>query len=255
MARRNRPINLPAPYLKRVWLDATRVTDPAAYPFCLPFLQGDFEINFDHAITIIVGENGTGKSTLLEGIAVLAGYDEAGGGKGYMPVDHSQAVEAMGGRLSKALRASWLPKITNGWFFRAESFFSVARYLDRAALEAGDGPPPDFLSHSHGEGFLRFFEERCQRQGIFIFDEPESALSPSRQIEFLKLLRRMDRSGISQVIMATHSPMLMAYPGARLLGLSKYGLEPVTVEATDHYRLMREFWADPKVFIETMLEE
>jgi predicted ATPase len=254
MARRNRPINLPAPYLKRVWLDAARVTDSAAYPFCLPFLQGDFELNFDHAITIIVGENGTGKSTLLEGIAVLAGYDEAGGGKGYMPVDHFQAVEAMGGRLSKALRASWLPKITNGWFFRAESFFSVARYLDRAAVETNE-TPPDFLSHSHGEGFLRFFEERCRWQGIFIFDEPESALSPSRQIEFLKLLRRMDRSGISQVIMATHSPMLMAYPGARLLRLSKYGLEPVTVEDTDHYRLMREFWADPKVFIESMLEE
>jgi len=253
--RRNRPLNLPAPYLKRVWLDASRVNNPEAYSFCLPFLQrGDFELGFDHAITIIVGENGTGKSTLLEGIAALAGYDEAGGGKGYMPVDHSAAVEAMGGSLSQALRASWLPKITNGWFFRAESFFSVARYLDRSALEAG-GLPPDFLSHSHGEGFLRFFAERCQRQGIFIFDEPESALSPSRQVEFLKLLRRMDRSTICQVIMATHSPMLMAYPGARLLRLSKYGLEPVTVEDTDHYRLMREFWADPKTFVATMLED
>ena len=254
--RRNRPINLPAPYLKRVWLDTSRVGNPAAYPFCLPFLQRDFELDFEHAITIIVGENGTGKSTLLEGIAVLAGYDEAGGGKGYMPVDHSRAIETMGGRLSQALRASWLPKITNGWFFRAESFFSVARYLDRAAMEDPTlPPPPDFLSHSHGEGFLRFFEERCRRQGIFIFDEPESALSPSRQIEFLKLLRRMEQSGRCQVIMATHSPMLMAYPGARLLRLSKYGLDPVTVEETDHYRLMREFWADPKTFVTMMLEE
>ncbi len=252
--RRNRLIKLPAPYLKRVWLDASRVTDPAAYPFCLPFLQQGFELDFEHAITIIVGENGTGKSTLLEGIAALAGYDEAGGGKGYMPVDHSGAVETMGGNLSDALRASWLPKITTGWFFRAESFFSVARYLDQAAVGAGE-IPPDFLSHSHGEGFLRFFEERCQRQGIFIFDEPESALSPSRQIEFLKLMRRMDQSGLSQVIMATHSPMLMAYPGARLLRLSKYGLEPVRVEDTDHYRLMQEFWADPATFIDTMLEE
>jgi predicted ATPase len=252
--RRNRPINLPAPYLKRVWLDPSRVSDPAAYPFCLPFLQREFDLTFDHAITIIVGENGSGKSTLLEGIAAMAGYDEAGGGKGYMPVDHSRALEAMGGRLSQALRAAWLPKITTGWFFPAESFFSVARYLDQAGLEGG-GPPPDFLSHSHGEGFLRFFEERCRRQGIFIFDEPESALSPSRQIEFLKLMRRMDRSGICQVIMATHSPIIMAYPGACLLRLSKYGLEPVTVEDTDHYRLMREFWADPAVFIATMLEE
>ena len=252
--RRNRPINLPAPYLKRVWLDPSRVSDPAAYPFCLPFLQREFDLAFDQAITIIVGENGSGKSTLLEGIAAMAGYDEVGGGKGYMPVDHSNAVEAMGGRLSQALRSSWLPKITAGWFFRAESFFSVARYLDQAALES-NGRPPNFLSYSHGEGFLRFFEERCRRQGIFIFDEPESALSPSRQIEFLKLMRRMDRSGICQVIMATHSPIIMAYPGACLLRLSKYGLDPVTVEDTDNYRVMREFWVDPAVFIATMLEE
>ncbi|HZE52497.1 MAG TPA: AAA family ATPase [Bradyrhizobium sp.] len=254
-ARRNRTINLPAPYLRRLWLDPSRIADRNAYPFCLPFLGDNFELGFDRPITIIVGENGTGKSTLLEGIAVLAGYDEAGGGKGYMPVDHSKAIEKMGGALSKALRASWLPKITNGWFFRAESFFSVARYLDEAAIGTPGPPPPDFLSHSHGEGFLRFFEERCQRQGIFIFDEPESALSPARQIEFLKLLRRMEQSTICQVVMATHSPMLMAYPNARLLRLSKYGLEPVTVEQTDHYKVMREFCGDPAGFVEAAIAE
>jgi predicted ATPase len=254
MARRERTSALPSPYLKRIWLDETKVPDPEVYPFCLPFLKGEFSLEFDRAVTIIVGENGTGKSTLLEGIAALAGYDEAGGGKGYRPVDHSQALEVMGGRLSNALRASWLPKITRGWFFRAESFFSVARYLDEAALTAG-GQPPDFLSHSHGEGFLRFFEERCQRQGIFIFDEPESALSPSRQIEFLKLLQRMDQSNICQVIMATHSPILMAYPGARLLRMAKRGLETTSIEETDHYRLMREFCADPTTFIEQSLKD
>jgi predicted ATPase len=254
-SRRNRTINMPAPYLKRLWLDPTRIADRKAYPFCLPFLHDDFELSLDRPITIIVGENGTGKSTLLEGIAVLAGYDEAGGGKGYMPVDHSKALEKMGGQLSKALRASWLPKITNGWFFRAESFFSVARYLDEAAREPLSGPPPDFLSHSHGEGFLRFFEERCQRQGIFIFDEPESALSPARQMEFLKLMRRMEESTICQVVMATHSPMLMAYPNARLLRLSKYGLEPVTVEETDHFKVMREFCGDPAGFVEAVMAE
>jgi len=252
--RPKRDIRMPAPYLRRVWLDPARIADRAAYPFCLPFLRDDFELSFDRPITIIVGENGTGKSTLLEGVAVLAGYDEAGGGKGYMPVDHSGALEKMGGELSNALRASWLPKITNGWFFRAESFFTVARYLDRAAIE-GMGTPPDFLSHSHGEGFLRFFQERCQRQGIFIFDEPESALSPSRQMEFLKLLRRMEQSTICQVVMATHSPMLMAYPNARLLRLTKYGLEQVAVEETDHYKLMREFCADPAGFVEAVVEE
>jgi predicted ATPase len=249
MARRSKPINLPAPYLKRIWLEPSRIEDRAAYPFCLPCLGDDFELGFDRPITIIVGENGAGKSTLLEGIAVLAGFDEAGGAKGHRPVDHSNALEVMGGELSKALRASWLPKITNGWFFRAETFFSVARYLD----EVGYGP--DFLSHSHGEGFLRFFEERCQRQGIFIFDEPESALSPARQMEFLKLMRRMEQSTICQIVMATHSPMLMAYPGARLLRLAKYGLEPVTVEQTDHYKVTREFCADPAGFVEAAIAE
>jgi predicted ATPase len=253
--RNNNVINLPAPYLRRIWLDRSRISDRDSYPFCLPLFAGsDFKLEFDQAVTIITGENGTGKSTLLEGIAALAGFDEAGGGKGYRPVDHSNAIEIMGGRLSQALRASWLPKITNGWFFRAESFFSVARYLDEAALSSG-AQPPDFLSHSHGEGFLRFFEERCRRQGIFIFDEPESALSPTRQIEFIKLLRRMDKSGICQVIMATHAPILMAYPNARLLNLTRRGLEPVTLEAVEHFRLMREFCADPASFLETMLAE
>ena len=82
-SRCNRNINMPAPYLKRLWLDPSRIADRTAYPFCLPFLHDDFELSFDRPITIIVGENGTGKSTFLEGIAVLAGYDEAGGGKGY----------------------------------------------------------------------------------------------------------------------------------------------------------------------------
>jgi predicted ATPase len=249
-SRRNRNINLPAPYLRRVWIEPTLIPDREAYPFCLPFLQDDFSLSFDRAITVIVGENGAGKSTLLEGLAVMAGFDEAGGGKGDRPVDHSMALEEGGGELTVALRASWVPKITNGWFFRAETFFSVARYLD-----AVGSPTADFLSYSHGEGFLRFFEERCQRQGIFIFDEPESALSPSRQMEFLKLLYRMHKSERCQVIMATHSPVLMAYPNATLLQFTKYGLEPTTLRQTDHYRAMREFFADPKGFVEAAILE
>lgn len=250
MSKRSRIINLPPPYLRSVWLDVARVTDRAAYPFCLPFLRQGLDLSFDRALTIIVGENGTGKSTLLEGIAALAGYNEAGGGKGYRPLDHSRALEKSGGELARALRASWLPKITNGWFFRAESFFSVARYLDDVG-----SPYADFLSHSHGEGFLRLFAERCRSQGLFIFDEPESALSPSRQIEFLKLLRAMERSRICQVIMVTHSPLLMAYPGATLLQLTRSGLAPVSVQDTEHYRAMRQFWRDPQWFVEKVLGE
>ena len=254
MARRGGLINLPAPYLKRVWLESQSLPNRDAYPFCLPFLRGGLDLYFDHAITTIVGENGAGKSTLLEGIAELIGFDAAGGAKGYRPVDHSTAREVMGGELAKALRASWLPKVSQGWFFRAESFFSVARYLDQAAREGG-ASAPDFLSHSHGEGFLRFFGERCGGQGIFIFDEPESALSPSRQVRFLQLLKAMDRSGYCQVIMATHSPILMSYPNCSLLQLSRRGLAPITVEETEHFRAMRDFWADPQGFVEAALAD
>lgn len=248
-SRRKSPIRLKAPYLRRLWIDPAKLPEDRGYPYSLPLLDG-FDLTFDRAITIIAGENGTGKSTLLEAIAALAGYDRAGGGKGYRPADHERALAVDGSALAGALRASWLPKLTGGWFFRAESFFSVARYLDDAAREPFGGPPPDYLSHSHGEGFLRFFEERCQRQGLFIFDEPESALSPSRQLEFLRLMRRMEDAGTVQVIMATHAPILMAYPGARLLGITRGGLMPVAVEETEHFRLLRSFVLDPRGFVE-----
>ncbi|UVK37296.1 AAA family ATPase [Mesorhizobium sp. AR10] len=255
MAYRKQLTRLKAPYLKRILLEPTRVADWEKYPWNLSLFRGqEFELEFTTPITIIVGENGTGKSTLLEAIGALAGYDEAGGGKGYMPIDHSRAIDKSGAALADTLRGHWLPKVTAGWFFRAESFYSVARYLDQAALESG-GAPPDFLSWSHGEGFIRFFEERCSRQGIYILDEPESALSPTRQIELLKMLRRMDRSGTAQVIMATHSPLLMACPGARLFRIGRFGLQPTDFSDTDHFRMMRNFCNDPDGFLAEALYE
>lgn len=251
MARRSRPIRLDAPYLRRAWLDLPAGADRTNYPLSLPLFRNGFEIVFNRPVTILVGENGVGKSTIIEALAGIAGFDEAGGGKGYMPLDHSRAVSASGVDLVKFMRAAWRPKL-GGWFFRAETFFSVARYLD-AAAPGGRGP--DFLSHSHGEGFMRFFEERCSRQGVYYFDEPESALSPTRQIEFLKLLRRMENSGRCQVIMATHSPLLMAHPGADLLRLTRDSLAPVHLEDTDHFRLMRQFCDDPSGFIAEAMED
>ncbi len=253
MARRAKETRLPAPYLKRVSVLAERWPETPAYPFDLPWLGADFEIEFAEPVTIIVGENGTGKSTLIEAVAALAGYDEAGGGKGYMPVDHSQAIDRSGGTLAQAMRAAWLPKVTNGWFFRAESFFSVARYLDAAALDV-KSTPPDFLSHSHGEGFLRFFDERIRRQGIYFFDEPESALSPRRQLDLLRLLASVQAEARAQVIMATHSPILMAVPGAQLLEVSRGGFREVELRDIAHFRLWRAFCADPDGFVRAALE-
>lgn len=250
-----KPSVLAAPYLRRVWLDREHISNASGYPFCLPLFKDGFELKFNAPVTVLVGENGVGKSTVVEGIAALAGFDDAGGGNGYRPVDHANAVEASGGLLSSALRAAWLPKVTSGWFFKAETFFAVARYLDRVNSEPFGGTIPDYLSHSHGEGFMRFFEERCSRKGIYLFDEPESALSPQRQLDFLRLLRRMEDARHCQVIMATHAPILMAYPGASLIRLSKYAAEPVSLETTDHFKLMTAFCDDPRTFVEHALRE
>jgi len=249
MPRTRRLINLPPPYLKRISFDASADVDWDEYPFSLRlFRKGAFELSFDAAITVIVGENGSGKSTLLEGIAALAGFDEAGGGKGFRPVDHSRAIESSGAKLADAMRAAWLPKLSNGWFFRAESFFSVARYLDLSAI-GGGGVPPDFLSHSHGEGFLRFFAERLKNQALYLFDEPESALSPRRQVEFIRTLKRLEPEARFQIVMATHSPILMAYPGARLIAIRGDKLQPTRLKETDNFRLLSAFCADPEGFL------
>ena len=242
---------LPAPFLKRLcWRDPAALR-PAEYPFTLPWLRdADWELNFTTPVTVFVGENGCGKSTLIEAIAAIAGYDEAGGGKGYRLVDHRRARDGSGSALGDHWRASWLPRVTDGWFFRAESFYSVARYLD----EVGS-PTADYLSLSHGEGFLAFFAERFARQGLYLLDEPESALSPARQLDLLALLSKIQETAVSQVIMATHSPFLMAIPGARLLQMTRLGIEDIDYRQTRHFRLYREFASDPQGFIADALAE
>ncbi|MEO1601972.1 MAG: AAA family ATPase [Pseudomonadota bacterium] len=253
MARSRRPTRLPAPFLRRLSLIEERM-DRSAYPMSLPWLREGFALDFSQPVTIVVGENGTGKSTLIEAIAALAGYDEAGGGKGYRAVDHTRALDQSGSALADAFRGGWLPKVTEGWFFRAESFFSVARYLDEAAQDARQ-PAPDFLSWSHGEGFMRVFEERMDRQGLYFMDEPESALSPNRQRELLRILARVQETAVSQVILATHSPILMAVPGAEVLEITRFGLSPVDFRETRHFALYRDFVHNPEAFVAAALEE
>lgn len=251
--RKTKTTSLPAPYLKRLWLREEALL-PDQYPFNLPWLDLAFSLDFTTPVTIIVGENGTGKSTLIEAVAALCGFDEAGGGKGYRPVDHSRAVDRSGALLASGLRAAWLPKVTTGWFFKAESFFAVARFLDEAAQDA-NAAPPDFLSWSHGEGFVRFFEERMSRQGIYLLDEPESALSPKRQLELLRLLHAVQGEASSQIIMATHSPILMSVPGARLLEITRAGLAETTLRQTRHFQLYRDFTEDPDGFVDRALRD
>ena len=249
MASTGYTTKLPAPFLRRITLRPEVIAGKDSYPFNLPWLRDPtFELEFTTPVTIIVGENGTGKSTLIEALAAVAGYDEAGGGKGYRPVDHSGAIDVSGALLADAIRAGWLPKVTNGWFFKAESFFSVARYLDSVG-----SPAADFLSASHGEGFIRLFAERMSQQGIFFMDEPESALSPKRQLDLLRLLHRIAGEARAQVIMATHSPILMALPGARLLQITRGGIAEADYRQTSHFKLYQEFVTDPAGFLREAL--
>lgn len=256
MPRREHVSSLPPPFLKRVWLPERHADDGLdweRYPLSLPLIHNQgLDIQFTQPVTIIVGENGSGKSTILEAIAHLAGFSDSGGAQGMHAVAATAISSADGGALGDRLHGAWLPQVKRGWFFRAETFFSVARYLDEAAWEAG-AIGPDYLSASHGEGFLEFFEARFDRQGIFILDEPEAALSPQRQFDFLKLLRRMQDAANCQVIMATHSPILMALPDAALWQVDQRGFRPTTLEDTSHFKIYREFALYPHETVEAMI--
>ena len=256
MARQRRQTTLPPPFLKRVWLperdaqDWPEWVDWEEYPFSLAMIENaGIDLAFDNPVTILVGENGSGKSTVLEAIAAACGFDDKGGAGGMAAVAHGTRSGVDGGALGRLLKTCWLPQMKTGWFFRSETFYEVARYLDDSGA-----PVADFLSLSHGEGFLDFFSERLNEEGVYFFDEPEAALSPSRQFEFLKILRRIQREAKAQVIMATHSPILMALPGAALWDINRFGIRPVALEDTDHFRLYREFMLYPHETIEAMTE-
>ncbi len=193
-------------------------------------------------MTILRGENGSGKSTLIEAIAAVAGFPVTGGGmwagSGDRPGRKSEGPAA----LAKLLRPQWLPKVGQGWFLRAESFASVAQSITG-----------DYLAVSHGEGFANLVTDRMGGKGVFLLDEPEEALSPRRQAELLGFLASIQSDADAQVIMATHSPILMAVPGAALLRLTRHGIGPVTLRETDHFRLYQSFALDPDGFVRAAL--
>ena len=236
------PSILKAPFLKRLTLLPERMKADE-YPFNLPILEGGrLALTFDRAITFFVGDNGTGKSTLLEAIARQCGFSVLGGGRNQAHRDSFDGPE-----LASALRLSWLPKVTKGFFLRAESFFDFATYIDTMGAEGQEPYGRKSLhAQSHGQSFFALFENRLRgaRQAIYLLDEPEAALSPQRQIEFLGLLRAWEEPGNVQMIIATHSPIIMSYPGATLLSFDGGRIRPARYTETDHYRVTRRFLMD-----------
>lgn len=225
-----------------------KAPDFSAYPFCLPAVRHLGRLEFDPAVTFIVGENGSGKSTLLEGLAVALGFNAEGGSKNFnfsTRESHSSLHEYL--RIARGVR---MPK--DGYFLRAESFFNVATVIED--LDAGRSYGGRSLhEQSHGESFMALLEKRFGGKGLYILDEPEAALSPRRQLDALARIHELVQGG-SQFVIATHSPILMAYPEASIFVCTPDGIRQRAYEDTEHYEVMHDFMANPRGAIRKLLE-
>jgi predicted ATPase len=213
-----------------------------SYPFSIPSIRDISSISFSVAVTFLVGENGTGKSTIVEAIAVAGGFNAEGGTKNY-----SYTTEDTTSVLAEAITlVRGVKREQYGYFLRAESFYTTANYAEK-----GTFPGPILFEgkhiheQSHGEAFLSIVKEF--RPGLFIFDEPESALSPQRLLHLMSAMHELEKQG-SQFIIATHSPILLAYPGASIYQLSQTGIEQVVYEDIEHVKMTRDFLNNPSAF-------
>lgn len=230
-------------YLRSVKLLREAVPSFDAYPFHLSAIQSLDQLDFHPKVTYIVGENGMGKSTLMEAIAVGLGFNPEGG-----TINFNFSTAATHSELHQYLRlARSVNKPGDGFFFRAESYYNLATNIDQ--LDSEDGPGGRIIDsyggkslhqQSHGESFFATFLHRFNGNGLYMMDEPEAALSPFRQMAMLSRIHQLVLQH-SQFIIATHSPILMAYPDAVIYNLTPDGIERISLEETDHFMLMKQF--------------
>jgi len=224
------------PFVREVVLLRDRVEDWKRYPFCIPVVAKLETLALHPKVTFFVGENGSGKSTLVEAIAMALGFNAEGGSKNFNFA--TQASESSLHSLLRVVRGARRPR--TGFFLRAESFFNVATMVDQLGVQASYGGR-SLHEQSHGESFLALVTERFGADGMYILDEPEAALSPQRQLALLAEFDRLARRDRSQLVVATHSPILLAYPYARIYELSQEGLAEIEYEKTEHFWLTRDF--------------
>jgi predicted ATPase len=224
---------LQTPYLLRAGLRPEARGRADAYPLNIPAVQQLAQIRFHPSVTFLVGENGSGKSTVMEALAMALGFSAEGGSRHAQFQTTAAAASALHEQIYVA-RSS--PGPHDSYFLRAESFFNVASYLDAV----NEGERPSLHALSHGEAFMQVLLERLRGQGLYLLDEPEAALSPSRQLAALRAIDELVH-GASQFIIATHSPILLAYPHARIVQFDADGVREVAYEDTEHFVITRDF--------------
>jgi len=240
-------------YMTRIALHSQRFPRRHIYPFNIPALARTTELVLRRPVVFFVGENGSGKSTLLEAIARKSGihlWD-----KPRRHVAHHNPYET---RLCDYVHVTWANGTVHGSLFRAETFRDFADFLDDVAL----CDPGRLAYHggrilntlSHGQGILSYLSGRYQVAGLYLLDEPEAALSPASQIRFLQTLHALERRGHAQFIIATHSPILLACPGAQIFDFDTAPIRETRYKDTTHYRIYKQFFADPDVFVTPAVE-
>lgn len=238
--------------LKKISLLRNRVTDWTAYPFCVPTISRIEEISFHSRICFFAGENGSGKSTLLEAIAAHYGFGREGGNRNF--INDSTGSNHSIDPLVKALRLSFDKRTGHGYFLRAESFFNTASHIDSIGVSGVyEG---SLHARSHGESFFKLLELRFRRNGLFLLDEPEVALSPQRQLSFLVLIHDvLKKYKDAQFIISTHSPVLLGYPEAQILSFDNGAIHEIEYEATEPYQIVKHFVNDREGMLEELLKE
>jgi predicted ATPase len=243
-------------YVGRVTLRRDKVESFDRYPFSLPAVRSLEQLDMHPRVTYFIGENGSGKSTLLEAIAVSLGFNAEGGTKNFSfgtRRSHSELHEYL--RIAKGVR-----RPRDGFFLRAESFFNVATEIERLDEEPFGGPPiinayggRSLHEQSHGESFLALMTKRFGGQGLYILDEPEAALSPQRQVAVLSRIHDLVLDN-SQFIIATHSPILMAYPDSLIYQCNPNGISEIAYQETEHFKVTRRFLSDPQGHMQELMK-